>query len=232
MKRTVDIILSLLLIILTFPFQLIIAAVLLIIVKDNPLFFHPRGLTLDTYRFTMIKFRTMPSFQIERKNKNRMNEVFLMPKMETHLNAFACWLRKSGLDELPQIYNILLGEMSFIGPRPLMIKDLEILKAQSSFYYNLREKIISKPGITGIWQIIGDRSRGAENLVGLDLFYEEKKSSLLDLIILFSTIPMILFAKNSDERIPDNDFISKIFITALEYFRFAPSKELLPGKHE
>lgn len=122
--------------------------------------------------------------------------------------------------------------MSFIGPRPLMIQDLEILKDKSPINYKQRETITSKPGITGIWQIIGDRSRGAENLVSLDLFYEEKKSLVLDFIIFFSTIPMVIFAKNSDALTPRNDFISKLFKRALKLFRLIPLKEILILKPE
>ena len=231
-KRTIDFGISLLLIILTLPFQILIAFALLIIIKENPIFFQKRGLTLETYRFTMVKFKTMVSSQIKVKHNNQPEEIFLIPESGAYLNTFTHWLRKSGLDELPQIYNVLIGEMSFIGPRPLMIQDLEILKDKSPVYYKQRETIASKPGITGIWQIIGDRSRGAENLVSLDIFYEEKKSLVLDLIIFLSTIPMIIFARNSDEFIPLNDYIKRVFTRSLEYFDFIPSKELLTKKPE
>jgi lipopolysaccharide/colanic/teichoic acid biosynthesis glycosyltransferase len=231
-KRTIDIGLSLLLIILTFPIQLIIAVILFITIKENPLFLHSRGLTLNKFRFTMVKFRTIGASQIKKKLHPQSKNIFLMPGPEVYLNTFANWLRKTGLDELPQIYNVFVGEMSFIGPRPLMIQDLEILKNNFPIYYKLRETIASKPGITGIWQIIGDRSHGAENLVSLDLFYEKKRSSILDVIIFFSTIPIILFAKNSDALIPSNNFIRKFFTLSLKYFRFIPSREIPTGKHE
>ncbi len=209
---------------------MLIALILLIIIKENPIFFQKRGLTLDTYRFTMIKFKTMVSSQIKVKHSSQPEDIFLIPESGAYLNMFTNWLRKSGLDELPQIYNILVGEMSFIGPRPLMVQDLEILKDKSSIHYKKRKTITSKPGITGIWQIIGDRSLGAENLVSLDVFYEQKKSLGLDIIIFLSTIPIILFARNSDEFIPRNDYISRVFARSLEYFNFVSSKELLTKK--
>lgn len=117
--------------------------------------------------------------------------------------------------------------MSFIGPRPLMIQDLEILKNEFPNHYQLREKISAKPGISGVWQIVGDRTQGIENLIGLDIFYNKKISFKLDLNIFLATIPLILFAKNSDAIIPRIDFISKFFSSSIAEFRVFNKEVLL-----
>jgi lipopolysaccharide/colanic/teichoic acid biosynthesis glycosyltransferase len=217
-KRVVDIILSLIIIILTLPVQLIIAVVLILIFKENPLFIQSRGLTLEKFRFTIIKFKTIHSKQALLNHNPRTKDIFLLPELSGGLKPFARFLRKTGLDELPQIYNVLLGQMSFVGPRPLMINDLEIMKNEFLHYYELRNSINSKPGITGVWQIIGDRSLGAENLIGLDIFYDENKSLLLDFKIFLTTIPLIIFAKNSDAFAPRIDFISSLFSLSFGMF--------------
>ena len=146
------------------------------------------------------------------------------------LNWFTKWLRRTGLDELPQIYNVLVGHMSIVGPRPLMLQDLQILEKESPQNYLLRESIKSKPGLTGMWQIFGDRSKGVENLIGLDLFYEAEKSFRLDLKIFFFTIPIVLFAKNSDAIFPRTNFINWLFPISLREIDFIYSTETLKSE--
>src|SRR3989339_1527481 len=206
-KRILDIIFAVILIALTFPFQIVISLALLISLKENPLFLQTRGLTHSKFQFKIIKFRTIKSSEISPEQHHTSKDIFLLPNLALNINAVGKWLRKTGLDELPQIYNVLIGQMSFIGPRPLMIPDLEILKNEFPNYYGLREKISAKPGISGVWQIIGDRTQGVENLMGLDIFYDENISFKLDLNIFLVTIPIILFAKNSDAIIPRIDLI-------------------------
>lgn len=226
-KRILDIIFAIILIILTFPFQIVIGLVLLVSLKENPLFLQTRGLTHNKFRFTIIKFRTIKSSEISPELHHTSKDIFLLPNLAVKLNGFEKWLRKTGLDELPQIYNVLVGQMSFIGPRPLMIQDLEILKNEFPNYYRLREKISAKPGISGVWQIIGDRTQGVENLIGLDIFYDENISFKLDLNIFLVTIPIILFARNSDAIIPRIDFISKFFSSSIAEFSVFNKEVLL-----
>ena len=217
-KRILDIFFSIILIIISIPLQLIIALTLIFILKENPIFLQTRGLTHNKFRFTIIKFRTISSKEVNHEQHHKAKDIFLLPNLAVKLNEFEKWLRKTGLDELPQIYNVLIGQMSFIGPRPLMIQDLKILKNEFPNYYQLREKISAKPGISGVWQIIGDRTQGVENLIGLDFFYEENKSFKLDLYIILATVPIILSAKNSDAIAPRVDFMSKLFSLSIGEF--------------
>lgn len=209
LKRTIDLLLSVLLIVATFPLQIIIAAVLFLDLRENPFFFQTRALTLNKFCFTMIKFRTISSRQAITKKHDHSNDIFLFPSLTRNISSFARWLRKTGLDELPQIYNVFIGQMSFVGPRPLMIQDLQLLEKQYPHYYKMRESITAKSGITGVWQIFGDRFKGVENLISLDRFYDENKSFRLDLKIMLLTIPVILFANNSDAIMPKINFMGK-----------------------
>ena len=226
-KRILDIIFAVILIALTFPFQIVISLALLISLKENPLFLQTRGLTHSKFQFKIIKFRTIKSSEISPEQHHTSKDIFLLPNLSVNINAIGKWLRMTGLDELPQIYNVLIGQMSFIGPRPLMIQDLEILKNEFPNYYSLREQISVKPGISGVWQIIGDRTQGVKNLIGLDIFYDENISFKLDLNIFLVTIPVILFAGNSDAIIPRINLISKFFSSSIAEFQVFNKEVLL-----
>jgi hypothetical protein len=118
--------------------------------------------------------------------------------LKGEVTKFAGWLRKTGLDELPQIFNIFFGQMSFIGPRPLMLKDLEIMKKEYPENYKERELMNSKPGLSGMWQIFGNRDHGVENLIGMDYLYDKYKNISLDFKLIISTIPIVLLSNISD----------------------------------
>lgn len=229
-KRFIDILLASFFIVVTLPFQFIICLLLSFMLLENPFFAQERGLTLGKYRFTLLKFRTIHSSANQKNTHLHSEDIFLLPNLAFDLNWFTRWLRKTGLDELPQIYNVLFGQMSFVGPRPLMIQDLLILEREFPRHYMQRQLINSKPGLTGLWQIFGDRSKGIENLIGLDIFYEEEKSFELDLKIFLLTIPIVLFAKNSDAIIHRRNLISKLFSLPLVEINFIYSKnELISG---
>jgi lipopolysaccharide/colanic/teichoic acid biosynthesis glycosyltransferase len=219
-KRIFDLTFSILLIILTLPLQIIITLILIFMFRGNPFYIQKRGVTLNHPLFTIYKFRTIRTHEIKLEEHKHTKDIFLQPNLAVDLKPFARWLRKTGLDELPQIYNVFMGKMSFVGPRPLMVRDLEIMKNEFPNYYNLRASLNLKSGITGVWQIIGDRNLGIENLIGLDIFYKENVSFILDLKILFSTIPIVLFAKNSDAIVPRIDFIKKLFFLSVGEFSF------------
>jgi len=218
-KRIVDVFLSIFCIIITFPFQILFAFILFIELRENPLFLQHRGLTFTKNRFRIIKFRTIRTAQLNNHSKIvNSKSFFLLPGLTFAISPFARWMRKSGFDELPQIYNVLAGQMSLVGPRPLTLHDLETLKNEFPGQYNIRDGIKAKPGITGVWQLIGDRNLGAENLIGLDLFYVQNQSLLLDMKIVITTIPIVLFAKNSDTIVPRLDFITKLFSLSIGEF--------------
>ena len=219
LRRVVDVLISIFCIITTLPLQILFALIIFIELRENPIFLQERGLTLSKNRFKIIKFRTIKSSQLNnRSNPVNVKSSFLLPRSTFIISPFARWMRKSGFDELPQIYNVLAGQMSIVGPRPLMMQDLETMKNEFKTQYNIRDAIKVKPGITGVWQLIVDRKLGVENLIGLDLFYVENQSFKLDLKIIVTTIPIVLLAKNSDAIVPRLDFISRLFSLSIEEF--------------
>jgi lipopolysaccharide/colanic/teichoic acid biosynthesis glycosyltransferase len=148
----------------------------------------------------IYKFRTL------RSNKNIVsNSVFYKREFNGLLTRTGKFLRTSGLDELPQLVNVLKGEMSLIGPRPLSHKDLLLLKKTEPEYYMRREKLNCKPGISGMWQIYGNRDKGAKNLIELDELYEKRKNLLLDLTLLLKTIPLIFTSNHSDSIVSQSN---------------------------
>lgn len=214
-KRLIDFILATLVIVLTFPLQILIAIILLLLLRENPFFVQLRGCTLEQRRFNIIKFRTIKTSQAKKIEHKNWEDIFLINPNSVLVGGFAGWLRLTGLDELPQIYNVFLGEMSLVGPRPLMMGDLEIMKSKFPIEYKIRNGLRAKPGITGLWQLIGNRNKGVDDLIALDLFYEENQSALFDMRIIVMTIPFVLFAKNSDAIIPRVEFVSKLFSYSL-----------------
>jgi O-antigen biosynthesis protein WbqP len=194
-KRTSDIILSLLFIVISFPIQVLIFLFLLIELKEFPIFIQKRGITLENKLFNIIKFKTIKT--LPESNTNTHN-IFLKTRLEKYIGPFSRLLRKTGLDELPQLYNVLSGSMSLVGPRPLMITDLQIMKKQFPNHYHLRSHLNSKPGLSGMWQLFGNREEGIENLIELDYLYEFNRSVILDFKLLLITFSAIIFERNSD----------------------------------
>lgn len=210
---------ALLLIIITLPLQFIIAILILIELKEFPLFFQERGLTVEKNRFTIIKFKTISSKQKTKIPHNNIDNIFYIKSSDVQIKSFLKILRITGLDELPQLYNILIGNMNFIGPRPLMIEELEIVKKSYPDYYNYRNKINSKPGLTGLWQVIGDRKKGVHELIGLELFYELNKNFNLNSKIIFYTLLLLFSGSNSDAIISRLNFISKFSKNKINRFK-------------
>lgn len=193
MRRTsnfiFNFILALTLIIISIPLQIIVALILFIELRENPFFIQERGITLSSGRFKMIKFKTVKNESIQKRPSAR---EFLKPVEENLVTNFARFLRKTGIDELPQLIHVLSGQMNIVGPRPLMIRDLEIMKEKFPNEYEKRNALNLKPGITGLWQLYGDKSKSVESLIKYDLLYNQKKSFTDDLKIILSTIRYML----------------------------------------
>ena len=175
-KRFLDIILSLIILIL-FCWLYLILAILVRIKLGSPVLFKQKRPGKDEKIFNMYKFRTMTDEKDENGN--------LLPD-EVRLTAFGKMLRSTSLDELPEFLNILKGDMSFIGPRPLLVKYLP--------YYNERERLRHsvRPGLTGYAQAHGRNAISWEKKFEYDIYYVEHLSFATDVKVIIDTVKTVL----------------------------------------
>lgn len=191
-KRILDIIFSILLLILLFPIYLILYIIVLIKL-GYPVIFKQERPGLNEKIFFIYKFRTMT-------NEKDNNGVLLSDA--ERLTSFGKFLRSTSLDELPELFNVLIGDMSFVGPRPLLVKYLD--------RYNdfQRRRHLVRPGITGLAQVMGRNSLSWEDKFKYDIEYVDNISFILDLKILLKTI-LIVFSKkgiSSDTSVTMEEF--------------------------
>ncbi|MBS3946063.1 MAG: sugar transferase [Melioribacter sp.] len=213
-KRFFDLFISITLLLISLPFQVLIYIIILSTLKENPIFIQRRGITLEKFNFSMLKFRTIKSSLLTSNNKHLSKNNILISEFSESINKFSKWLRKTGLDELPQLYNIIAGQMSLVGPRPLMQEELSYIKDEYPELYQKRSLMNCLPGLTGVWQIFGDRDYGVRNLIELDSFYENNKGIKLDIKILFYTFVIMTHAKNSGSILSRLNLFERIFTSS------------------
>ncbi len=214
-KRIFDLFISIPLLILSLPLQIFIFIVILITLKENPIFIQKRGISLEKYNFSMLKFRTISSRNPSSGNKKISKKNILISEFSESINKFSKWLRKTGLDELPQLYNIVAGKMSLVGPRPLMLEELSYIKEEYPELYQKRSLMNCLPGLTGVWQIFGDKDYGVRNLIELDSFYEKNNGIKLDIKVLFYTFVIMTHAKNSGSILSRLNLFERIFTSSV-----------------
>lgn len=175
-KRLLDIILSLLAIIITFPIFLIIGILVLMFI-GQPAIFRQKRPGKNEKKFTMYKFRTMTNKKDEDGN--------LLPD-ELRLTKLGKFLRKTSLDEIPEFINILKGDMSFVGPRPLLVEYLPYYTEEEKHRHDVR------PGLTGLAQVSGRNLLFWEERFQLDIKYVNNVTFLNDAKIILKTIKTVL----------------------------------------
>lgn len=176
LKRIFDILLAGILLVLLMP-VLVSIALLIRYHLGSPIFFRQNRPGLHGEDFQLIKFRTMKELS------NKQGEVLSDEERITRLGRF---LRASSLDELPQLWNVIKGEMSFVGPRPLLPEYLPLYNS------NQKRRHDVKPGITGLAQVNGRNALNWEERFALDLWYVDHQSFYLDMKILMFTIKKVL----------------------------------------
>jgi lipopolysaccharide/colanic/teichoic acid biosynthesis glycosyltransferase len=193
-KGTADIALTLLFL----PVILAFAAVVCLLIKldsRGPVLVRVKRLGKGYTSFYKYKFRTMVPdaervLQELLKADAELRREYLSNykiKNDPRITRFGRWLRRTSLDELPQVLNVLKGEMSWVGPR-------DILDTELAMYGEFANKLVKvKPGITGLWQVSGRSRLTYAERVRLDMFYIDNLSLFLDLSIIFRTIPVVLF---------------------------------------
>ncbi|MFC1625539.1 sugar transferase [Patescibacteria group bacterium] len=199
-KRIIDIICGALFLILFSPI-LLITAIAIKLTSEGPVFVekgnsHMKRYTKGGKVFRLFKFRSMlvnadvllennPKFK--RLYREYKKSGFKLHK-DPRIIKFGRFIRKHSIDEMPQLINVLKGEMSIVGPRPYLPKELDeqVYKYPHTEKY-VKEMLTVKPGITGFWQVSGRSNVGFEKRIEMDAYYARKKSILLDLLIMLRT---------------------------------------------
>jgi exopolysaccharide biosynthesis polyprenyl glycosylphosphotransferase len=188
-KRVLDITISALLIALFAPLLLIVA-ILIKFTSLGPVLFVQKRIGLNKRQFNLYKFRTMVTDAEQRMSKiEHLNEVsgpVFKIKNDPRITPLGRVLRKTSIDELPQLFNVLSGNMSLVGPRPLPVRDYEGFSEDWQ-----RRRFSVKPGVTCLWQVKGRSSIPFEKWMELDLQYIDQWSLQLDFQILLLTIPAV-----------------------------------------
>lgn len=195
MKRLIDILGSLLGIILLSPFFLIIAVLIKIENPKGRVFFKQVRVGMDQTTFYIYKFRSMVSDAEDRlKDLLELNEVsgaMFKIKDDPRLTKIGKYIRKTSIDELPQLWNVLKGELSLVGPRPPLLRELEEYTSYD------KQRLLVKPGCTGLWQVSGRNDLGFKEMVELDLKYINERTLVYDMKIIFKTIEIIVFPNSA-----------------------------------
>jgi exopolysaccharide biosynthesis polyprenyl glycosylphosphotransferase len=193
-KRGFDLFVSLVVTIVGFPLWAMIALAIKLDSK-GPVFYRDSRIGLNENEFGMIKFRTMradaEAQQAELERHNEAEGALFKIKDDPRVTRVGGFLRRFSLDEIPQVLNVLRGEMSLVGPRPLPVRDYELLEPWH------RKRYLVLPGMTGLWQVAGRSALGFDDLVRLDFYYLEHWSIWLDVSILLKTIPAVLNSRGA-----------------------------------
>lgn len=193
-KRIYDIIFSLLALILLFPFLMMIAIIIKADSKGTILFKQLRT-GKDGKPFIMYKFRSMCANAEQMRDglleHNEMDGPVFKIAKDPRVTKFGRFIRRTSVDELPQLYNIIRGEMSIVGPRPLALVETK----NFSDYENLRHLI--KPGLTCYWQISGRNQLFFKDWIELDIKYIKKMNLVTDAIIILRTIKVVILKKGA-----------------------------------
>lgn len=192
-KRVIDILGALFGIVLLSPIMLI-AAVAIKMDSEGSIFFTQDRVGQNGRIFKMFKFRTMviDAEELREKlaEKNEMSYPMFKIKEDPRITKVGKVLRKTSIDELPQFFNVLKGEMSLVGPRPNLPMEV------NCFTEYHKQKLLVKPGLTCYWQVMGRNNIDFEDWIRLDLKYIEERSISVDLKLIFKTIKLLIRDKN------------------------------------
>jgi exopolysaccharide biosynthesis polyprenyl glycosylphosphotransferase len=194
MKRLLDVSVSMLILALSLP-VILFAAIAIRLTSPGSVLFKQERLGLNGRIFTLYKFRTMIEDAHRRREEvshlNEMKGPVFKSKTDPRVTPVGRFLRKFSLDELPQLWNVLKGDMSLVGPRPPIPEEVE------SYHRWHRRRLSMKPGLTCLWQVSGRNNVDFDRWMELDLQYIDNWSPSLDLKILLRTIPAVLSGKGA-----------------------------------
>ena len=197
-KRVIDLALTMSGGLCLLPFLLVIALLVAVDNRGRGIFAH-RRIGRGGREFKCYKFQTMvPNAQeaLEKylsanpEAKKEWEENFKLVN-DPRVTKLGSFLRRTSLDEMPQLWNVIKGEMSLVGPRPIVAKEIE------RYGDNFKEYAMCKPGITGIWQVSGRSDTTYEERVAMDTWYACHRTNMLDLKYLFKTVKIVLLGKGA-----------------------------------
>ncbi len=174
----------------------ILVAILIKIESQGPVIFVQTRVGLKGRSFSIYKFRTMrmksdPKYKEPTMHDSDREGICKKFKSDPRVTFMGHVLRKTSIDELPQLFNVILGNMALVGPRPALLNEV------TDYDSYMLERLESMPGITGLWQVSGRANTTFEEQIQLDIKYVREQSLSLDIQILLATIPAVLFAKGA-----------------------------------
>jgi lipopolysaccharide/colanic/teichoic acid biosynthesis glycosyltransferase len=199
-KRIFDLVFALLFLL---PLLFIMAIVALAIMLDSegPVFFRQRRVGLDGKEFYLLKFRSMYHNSSDGRHREAIKEYMNGEALNGHgeaqyklgndarITRVGQFIRKTSIDELPQFFNVLRGEMSLVGPRPPIPYEVDLYGAHD------RLRLCGKPGLTGIWQVYGRSRVSFQEMVEMDITYLQQQSLWQDLKLIVLTIPVMVMGR-------------------------------------
>lgn len=195
MKRVLDIVLSFAGLIFLMPLFLVVAVLIKVEDPAGSVFFKQNRVGKNETLFPMFKFRSMVSNAEELKqqlmSQNEVEGAMFKMKNDPRVTRIGRVIRKTSIDELPQLWNVLLGDMSLVGPRPALPSEV------SEYTSYDKKRLAVTPGCTGLWQVSGRSNLSFEQMVELDLIYIRERSIFFDLKIMTKTVSVLLGSKDA-----------------------------------
>lgn len=194
-KRVLDILASLAGILLLSPLYILVAILIKLEDPKGSIIFKQVRVGRNGKTFEMYKFRSMVSnaeeLLKELLHKNETTGLMFKMKNDPRITKIGKFIRKTSIDELPQLFNVLMGDMSLVGPRPPLQREV----AGYNDYH--MQRLLVTPGCTGLWQVSGRSSIGFEEMVELDLKYIKERNFWMDIKLIFKTVALLLGSKDA-----------------------------------
>ncbi|MCX6396626.1 MAG: sugar transferase [Propionibacteriales bacterium] len=194
MKRAFDLIAASVVVLMLSPL-LIVTAFVIWFQDRGPIFYRQTRVGIRGHEFKMVKFRSMvvnaEALRADLEAHNEVDGVLFKMANDPRITAFGRFIRKYSIDELPQLINVFKGEMSLVGPRPLLPADVE------KYEKDTHRRMLVRPGMTGLWQVSGRSDLSWAESVRLDLYYVDNWSMVIDLVIIVKTVKAVLVSEGA-----------------------------------
>jgi len=194
-RRILDVILAGLILVVFGPLVMLPVAIVIKLTSSGPVLFRQRRCGLNGRQFIMYKFRSMVNnaeqLRVELEGLNEMDGPVFKSSRDPRITTVGKIIRRFSIDELPQVFNVLRGDMSLVGPRPPLPSEVARYERWQ------RRRLSMKPGMTCLWQISGRNEVSFDDWMKLDLTYIDNWSLLLDLKILLKTVPVVLLGRGA-----------------------------------